>query len=140
MDPALGAEGKYKMKTKWKQFGDVQSEKEYLAVASNLRLKNFWNTPRFMRFGMAIQKQLANTKGLLGYLMIMEPFNKRYGTLSVWENEDFLGRFTKESPHSEAMEDMKSCLDGPALYASWKLQGREVPPTWEDSLKKLPNE
>ncbi len=128
------------MKTKWKQFGDVKPEKEYLAVASNLRLKSFWNTPKFMKFGMAIQKQLANTKGLLGYLMIMDPFNKKYGTLSVWENEDFLDKFTKEFPHSKAMVDMKPCLNGRAIYARWKLQGRGIPPTWEDSLKKLPKE
>ena len=59
------------MKTKWKTFSDVDKKKEYLAVASCLTLKSFWGTPRFMKFGMAIQKQLANTKGLIGYLMIM---------------------------------------------------------------------
>jgi len=46
------------MKTKWKQFGDVKIEKAYLAVATSLKLNSFWGTPRFMKFGMAIQKQL----------------------------------------------------------------------------------
>jgi hypothetical protein len=67
----------------------------------------------------------------------MEPFRKKYGTLSVWENEDFLRKFTKEFPHSKAMEDMKPCLDGSAKYASWKIQGKEIPPTWEVGLIKL---
>ncbi len=128
------------MKTKWKTFADVEKEKEYLAVASRLTLKNFWGTPRFMKFGMAIQKQLANAEGLLGYLMIMEPFSKKYGTLSVWENDDFLIKFTKEFPHSKAMEDMKPRLDGRAIYARWKIQGSEIPPAWEEGLNKLPKE
>lgn len=128
------------MKTKWKIFADVEKEKEYLAVASRLTLKSFWGTPKFMKFGMAIQKQLGNTKGLLGYLMIMEPFNKKYGTLSVWESEDFLIKFTKEFPHSKAMEDLMPYLDGRAIYVKWMIQGREIPPTWEDGLTRLPKE
>ncbi len=125
------------MKTKWRTFADIEKGKEYLAISSYLTLKSFWDTPKFMKFGMTIQKQLANTKGCVGYLMIMEPFGKKYGTLSVWENEDFLNKFTKESPHSKAMEDMKPCIEGKAKYARWKVQGREIPPSWDDGFNRF---
>jgi hypothetical protein len=128
------------MKTKWKTFADVEKEKEYLAVASSITLKSFWNTPKFMKFGGAIEKQLANTKGLVGYLMIMEPFSKKYGTLSVWESEDDLMKFTKEFPHSKVMEEMKLCLDGRAIYTRWKIKASEIPPVWEMAFKRLPKE
>jgi hypothetical protein len=124
------------MKTRWKWYADVE-EMEYLAVASRLRLKSFWGTPTFLRFGIAIQRQLARTKGLVCYSMLMDPMKRTYGTLSIWRSERDLMQFTKEFPHSRVMEKMKSSLAGRAVYVRWAVSSAEVPPSWELAIEKL---
>ncbi len=115
----------------------MDKDREYLVVASRLRLKSFWSTPKFMLYGGAIQWQLAKTAGLVGYSILMEPFRKVYGTLSVWESERDLMMFTKEAPHSKAMEALRPILDGKAVYSRWAVTSADEPPSWELAVKKL---
>ncbi len=125
------------MKTKWKAFAVVEKDKEYLAIVSSLKLKSFWNNLKFMKFGMAIQKQLTKTKGIIGYSMSMEPFSRKYGTLSVWASEEDLVRFTEELPHRLAMDEMKQCLESRAIYKRWKIKSAKIPPDWNSAVKRL---
>jgi hypothetical protein len=122
---------------RWVSFTTVDPTREYLALVTYLPRKSYWFIFTFLRRTRAIQNQLNNSTGLVGYSMRAQIFGKKAWTLSVWENEDALEEFVEKMPHSGVMRDISHQLTGGQRFVRWRIQGSHVPPSWEDALTKI---
>ena len=96
----------------WKSFTTPEGDREYPALLSHLPLASFRAMPKFFKFVFAIQRQLAESEGLIGYSLDAHPLAREFWTLSVWEDRDSLWRFVHKLPHSRAMQDLLPHMGG----------------------------
>ncbi len=119
----------------WLSFRPSDPSRDYLAILSELPLKSFRHAGLFLNFSAQIQKQLKTASGLLGYSMAVRILQKRFWTLSVWEDEAALHRFVGEVPHRQVMDAMHGKM-GATRFVTWKLRGSELPPKWQDAFER----
>jgi hypothetical protein len=119
----------------WKSFSEVNPNSKYLAQASIIERKSVWSFFSFLMQARAVQGQLKTAKGLVGYSMRMEFFGKKGGVMSVWANESALTGFAHAGQHSQAMKKFKPLMESYKVI-KWEISGSDVPPKWEDVLKK----
>jgi nitrite reductase/ring-hydroxylating ferredoxin subunit len=120
----------------WKSFTTPESEREYPALLSHLPLATFRAMPKFLRFVFAIQRQLAESEGLIGYSLDAHPLAKEFWTLSVWQDRDSLWRFVHRHPHSEAMQDLLPHM-GETGFFHFEVAGSSVPPDWQETKLRM---
>jgi hypothetical protein len=65
----------------------------------------------------------------------MEFFGKKGGVLSAWDNESALMEFAHSGHHAEAMKKFKPLMKSYKII-KWEISGSDVPPKWEEALKK----
>ncbi|MGH7808386.1 MAG: DUF3291 domain-containing protein [Thermodesulfobacteriota bacterium] len=121
---------------KWKSFAKASHDREYLALISYLPLKSLWKLPKFLLFTRANQTQLKESRGLIGYSFLAHLLQGRFWTLSIWEDEGALMEFLRSGVHEETMTGLREHL-GETEFVKWNILGSAVPPTWEESLKRL---
>jgi heme-degrading monooxygenase HmoA len=121
---------------KWKSYAKASQDREYLALISYLPLKSLWKLPKFLLFTRANQTQLKESKGLIGYSFLAHFLQGRFWTLSVWEDENALMEFVRSRAHRQTMSGLRGHL-GETKFVKWNIYGSPVPPTWEESLKRL---
>jgi hypothetical protein len=119
----------------WKGFREPQEGNEYVAMLSVLTLESYWTMPRFIQFMLATQRQLKNSRALIGYSLCAELLRKRFYTLSVWEDRQALMDFVEEIPHSEIMQKLKPHM-GKSRFVEWKVRAAEIPIQWKVALKR----
>jgi len=124
------------MRSPWKSFAAVETTKEYVALVSFLPLKSIWGVPKFLKYSIQIQRQLADSKGLIGYSLEAQIFNKKFWTLSIWENQEAMDEFVKKAPHSRIMAALAPQM-GKTKFVPWKIAGSAVPPDWSAAKKRL---
>ena len=120
----------------WKSFTTPESEREYPALLSHLPLATFRAMPKFFRFVFAIQRQLAESEGLIGYSLDAHPLAKEFWTLSVWQDRDSLWRFVHRLPHSQAMQDLLPHM-GETGFFNFEVDGSSVPPDWQETKRRM---
>ncbi len=120
----------------WKSFTTPQSEREYAALLSHLPLTTFRAMPKFFRFVFAIQRQLTESEGLIGYSLDAHPLAKQFWTLSVWEDRDSLWRFVHRLPHSRAMTDLLPHM-GRTEFFHFEVTGDSIPPDWQETKRRM---
>src|SRR6266852_6725003 len=74
----------------WKTLAAPDSNREYLALLSFLPLKHYRMIPKFLWLTFETQRQLRNSKGLIGYSLHAQPLRRRFWTLSVWADQQSL--------------------------------------------------
>jgi hypothetical protein len=121
---------------RWKSFAKASPDREYLALISYLPLKRFWMIPKFLIYMRAIQNQLRESRGLIGYSLLAHFLQRRFWTLSVWEDEKALMEFVRNVPHSRVMVALRSHMDK-TKFVEWKIKGSAVPVTWEEGFRLL---
>lgn len=99
-------------------------------------LRHFWKVPSFIRMFRAVQSQLNESKGLLGYSMTAKFYRRRFWTLSVWEDEKSLMDFVMKIPHKNIMVSLRGHLNSPK-FVRWRTVGSAVPPSWEEAYRRL---
>ena len=119
----------------WKSFSKVIPESKYLAQASIIERNVVWSFFSFLMQARKVQGQLKTAKGLVGYSMRMEFLGKKGGVLSVWENESALMEFAHAGQHSQAMKKFKPLVKTYKII-KWEISSSDVPPKWEEALKK----
>ena len=124
------------MKAPWKSFANLERDREYLVLASSIPARKFSSTWRMFRGASAVRKQLATAEGVVGFSLLAEPIRKSYATLSVWTDEEALGRFVTESPHREVMADLGPAM-GPTKFVKWTISATDGLPSWSDALDRL---
>jgi len=120
----------------WKSFAAPESDKEYHAMLSYLPLNTFRAIPKFMRYTLQIRLQLADSEGLVGYSLDANVANRKFWTLSVWEDEESLMRFVGRNPHARVMTDLLLHM-GQTEFIHWKVSGSSVPPDWEEAKGRM---
>jgi quinol monooxygenase YgiN len=111
----------------WKSFRQAVPEREYVAMLTYLPLRSLWNVPQFFYYTGRIQSQLKSAPGLIGYSLLAHVREKRFWTLSVWENDAALERFVGQQPHRQAMLGLRRAM-GRHCVCALETQGRGGPP------------
>ena len=108
----------------------------YLLYVTYFLLKRFRGMPRFNLYTKRVQRQLAESGGLLGYALGAKPWRKQFWTLSVWEDEKALRQFVHSGIHSGVMivlqEDMADFGN-----REWIVRDSQLPPAWGVALEQL---
>ena len=120
---------------KWKSFVAVENGREYLALLTYLPLTKFRALPKFIKYARQVERQLADSPGLVGYSVRAKLLGLKFWTLSVWEGEDALMKFTYKLPHSEVMEAIAPYM-GQTRFIRWQIKGADVPPSWDEAEKR----
>ena len=77
----------------------VETDHDYIVMASRLPLKRFRSIPSFLRATLRIRTLLADTAGLVGYALNAQLSRKTYWTVSVWQDRASLDAFARSQPH-----------------------------------------
>ena len=121
----------------WKTLTPPNSNTEYVALLSFLPLKQYRIIPKFLWLTFQTQRQLHNSKGLIGYSLHAQPLHRRFWTLSVWADQQSLMNFVREIPHGKIMQALQPHMDK-TQFVQWKLTGAEVPPDWNQAKARMP--
>jgi hypothetical protein len=119
----------------WKVLHSAEPGRDYLVLLSFLPLRRFRDLPAFVRHDIAITRQLQAARGLIGYSKLGRPWSKRFWTLSAWEDESVLAEFVQSGAHVLTMTALAPRI-GATRFLRWTLQGRALPPTWDDALRR----
>jgi hypothetical protein len=119
----------------WKSFSTPDRGREYLALLSYLPLKGFRKMLTLGRQSSKVGKQLAQTRGLVGYSFRAKLSSHRFWTLSIREDEGALMAFVRQDPHRTTMGMLQPYMDETA-FTRWTIRGSEVPPSWDDAIRR----
>jgi len=120
----------------WKSFAPPEYDREYSALLTYLPLKRWRAIPKFMRYTSQIQRQLADSEGLIGYALDAKVLSRDFWTLSVWEDEASLRRFVQQNPHEKVMMDLLPHM-GQTAFVPFKVDASSIPPDWEDTKRRM---
>lgn len=124
------------MKSPWKTLQQLDPDREYLAVVTDIPPRRFSSTRRLFRGASAVKKQLSNTPGVVGYSLVARPVRKQYLTLSVWTGEEALAAFARSQAHGEAMRELGPEM-APSTFVRWTISGRDGRPSWREGVRRL---
>jgi quinol monooxygenase YgiN len=119
----------------WVTYRRAEPNRDYVALLSELPVKRFRTLPEILLYTWRIGAQLRRSSGLIGYSLLARPLQKKFWTLSVWEDNAALMKFVNQSPHSDVMTALKGKMEE-TRFVQWKLLGSEYPPGWRDALKR----
>ena len=120
----------------WKSFALPKNDREYSALLTYLPLKRWRAIPKFMRYTSQIQRQLADSEGLIGYALDAKVPSRDFWTLSVWEDKASLRRFVQQNPHEKVMMDLLPHM-GQTAFVPFKVDASSIPPDWEDTKRRM---
>ena len=120
----------------WKSFALPENDREYSALLTYLPLKRWRAIPKFMRYTSQIQRQLADSEGLIGYALDAKVLSRDFWTLSVWEDKASLRRFVQQNPHEKVMMDLLPHM-GQTAFFPFKVDASSIPPDWEDTKRRM---
>ena len=120
----------------WKSFALPENDREYSALLTYLPLKRWRAIPKFMKYTSQIQRQLADSEGLIGYALDAKVLSRDFWTLFVWEDEASLRRFVQQNPHEKVMMDLLPHM-GQTAFFPFKVDASSIPPDWEDTKRRM---
>jgi quinol monooxygenase YgiN len=120
----------------WRTLASPDPNREFLALLSYLPLESHWRILPFLIYTAQITRQLAATKGVLGYSLLARPLSKRFWTLSAWESEDALQTFVHQSPHGRVMNALAPHMQQ-TQFLRWSVKGAQLPLSWDDALRRF---
>ena len=120
----------------WQRFCCADPQANYIIQLSYLQLLRYPSLLRFGRFVVAIQKQLSQTAGVIGYSLLARPLQRDFWTLSAWSDKASLNRFVRSNIHVSAMNELREHM-GQTRFIEWTLSGKDLPPRWDAPLKRF---
>ena len=117
---------------KWIRLQIANPQNDYLALLSFLPLKRYWSIPLITKNATKIDKQLRETKGLIGFAFQAEILKKQFWTLSVWDDRTALNDFVSKIPHSDVMLILATHMKK-TKFTEWNIKGSELPPDWNEA-------
>lgn len=118
----------------WSTVRTPEPDLQYVALLTELPLNSLLDLPEFTMYFWRIQSQLRTAPGLMGYSFLANPLEKRFWTLSVWEDETSLNAFVVQGPHRATMKALGGKL-GQTQFIRWTMRGSEYPPLWSEVLE-----
>lgn len=120
----------------WKTLAAPDSNREYLALLSFLPLKHYRMIPKFLWLTFETQRQLRESKGLIGYSLHAQPLRRRFWTLSVWEDRQSLMNFVRQAPHGRIMQVLAPQM-GKTQFVQWSVTLKDIPPGWNEAKTRM---
>ena len=80
--------------------------------------------------------QLAETEGLVGYSLALEPTCGFARTLGVWESEQAMYAFVGTGAHAAAMSQT-AVLSRTGRTTHWEITAEEIPLAWDLALAQI---
>jgi hypothetical protein len=114
----------------WKTFSNPAEGREYVALLSILPLKHFRTLPHFMWFTFQTLRQLARSKGLLGYALDADIFGLNFWTLSLWEDRLSIMKFAHTLPHGGIMKKLAPSMRE-TRFIYWYVSASDIPLRWD---------
>ncbi len=114
----------------WKSFSKPIEGREYVALLTFLPLKHFRTLPQFMLLTLQTRRQLARSKGLLGYAMDADILRLNFWTLSAWEDRQSIMKFAHGIPHSGIMKTLAPLMRQ-TQFIYWDISGSGIPLRWD---------
>jgi quinol monooxygenase YgiN len=119
----------------WRTFRSPDPNREVVVLLSYLPLKTHWRILPFVIYTARVMKQLASAQGLLGYSLLARPVQKRFWTLSAWENPRALDTFVQDPPHAQIMAALAPHM-GKTRFNRWMVKGSQLPLRWDEALRR----
>ena len=119
--------------TPWVERQPIDPNRDYVAMASRLPLARYRSIPGFLRDTLAIRRQLAQARGLVGYALNAELTRKRFWTFSVWEDRASLDAFASSDPHRRIIRRLAPLM-GQTRFEFMRVPGSELPATWDQRM------
>jgi heme-degrading monooxygenase HmoA len=114
----------------WTQRQAVDPGRTYLAMASRLPLRRRRSIPGFLRDTLAIRRQLARARGMVGYALDAEIARKTFWTFSVWEDQASLDAFASSNPHRVITRRLRPLMEQ-TRFEFFQIPGSDLPLTWD---------
>jgi len=114
----------------WTQRQAVDPGRTYLAMASRLPLRRRRSIPGFLRDTLAIRRQLARARGMVGYALDAEIARKTFWTFSVWEDQASLDAFASSNPHLAIIRRLRPLMEQ-TRFEFFQIPGSDLPLTWD---------
>lgn len=119
----------------WRSVNRAEPKEHCLIVLSYLPLGRWRHIAGFLLRTARIAAQLRQSPGMLGFSLRAELAKKRFWTLSAWRDEASLLDFVHAGPHARAMVELAPQM-GATRFLRWALEGSQLPPGWEDALRR----
>jgi heme-degrading monooxygenase HmoA len=120
----------------WKSLAAADPQQQYLVLATRLPLRSYWKIPSFIRLTRAVQGQLAQSEGLVGYALLAHLRKKTFWTVSAWVDREHLDAFVRTQPHGGVMRRLRPHM-GPTKFANWQTPGSAIPVPWDEAIGRL---
>ena len=104
-----------------------------IVTVTSIKLRSVWLFFRLSAFGFKILKQLKTEKGFIK--MKNTGFGYDHYTISSWQSEDDLKRFSRSGAHSEAMKQSRKMATEIRTY-TYKAESF---PGWKEAKELLKN-
>jgi hypothetical protein len=120
----------------WKSFAMPVERREYVALVTFLPLKRFRTLPQFVWLTLQTIRQLARSKGLIGYALDADIGRLNFWTLSAWEDRQSLTEFVRAMPHARIMR-IVAPLMRQTQFVYWKADAEDIPLRWDQAKARL---
>lgn len=120
----------------WRSYQAPKAGETYVVMASHLPLKQHRMVPVMLKLARAIQGQLHEAEGLVGYALDAQIKTKTFLTVSAWKSRDALETFSSTAPHLDVMRKLGPHLE-PTTFATWEVDGDEIDLSWHYVRRKL---
>jgi quinol monooxygenase YgiN len=121
----------------WRSFTSPDPDRTCVALLSYLPLKSIWRVPAFFFYTLQVVRQLEHASGLIGYSVLSRPLQKRFWTLSAWNDDASLRAFVQAPPHLRLMTALAPHM-GETRFERWLVKASQLPLAWDDALSRLP--
>ena len=82
---------------------------------------------------MAIRRQLAHAKALVGFALDAELGKKTFWTFSVWETQEDLDAFSRSDPHRRIIERLRPHM-GQSRFEFFSVSGEPHASSFQNSV------
>jgi hypothetical protein len=120
----------------WKATATPAPGKDYVTMVSFLPLKRHRMIPKFFLLTFETQRQLAKSRGLVGYSIYAELLRKRFWTLSVWEDDQALMDFVQTVPHGRIMQQLAPHMTK-GVFEQWTAHAEDIPLNWPAARARI---
>ena len=120
----------------WQITSVPEHDRKYIGLLGLVRLRSITLLPRFIAFGFRIERQLKQTRGVVGYRTAAQPLSLTFFHLSAWIDEDSIYQFVQTQPHFDAMTQLTGQL-GSTVFRYWEVDASELPLTLSAELHRI---
>ena len=113
---------------------DPRPVAEAVVMASRFELKRWRDVPGFLFAALRIRRQMLRSPGVLGVSLVARPLQKRFYTLSAWQDRHALDAAVAGQPHAATMARFRTSM-ADSVFTFWHTD--HTPPGWPDALTRL---